>query len=504
MAYLGIDLGTSSVKVLVVDVHGTVLAEAAEAYPTGQPQPGAAEQDPRDWWQAVGTASRRAVACAGVQVDAISLSGQMHGTVCLGAELQLLRPAVIWADTRGAETARRLTAAIGPDRLAVAVGTALAAGFQAVTVAWLREHEPDTWRELRLVLLPKDYLRFRLTGEIAAEPSDAAGTGMLSVADRRWSDVVLNAVGLRVEQLPPLIGSASEAGRLTSEAGAHLGVAKGTPVVAGGGDAPLAALAAGVSDDRSLLATLSSGAQVVAMVDAPVIDQELRLHTFASPLDPAAGEPGWYVMGATMSAGSALRWLRDNVYRDGSPNAIEAMTDEAATCRPGANGLVFAPYLAGERTPHLDSNARGVLLGLTLDHGRAEITRAVMEGVVFAMRDALDVVRQSAPGDRRLVLAGGGARSPLWRQLVADMFEMTVYPSSVADQSAIGAAVLAAAWHQRARASEIGHTWATFDAAVEPQPDGLLTYRELRDIYRRIYQSHRDDFRTLGRLGRSK
>ena len=499
MAYLGIDLGTSSVKVLVVDDGGTVLAEAAGSYPTHSPQPGAAEQDPRDWWQAVGAATRRAVSVADVVIDAIGLSGQMHGTVCVGSDLTPLRPAIIWADTRGAETAGWLTDTIGGERLGKAVGTALAAGFQAVTLAWLRDHETATWSRLRLALLPKDYLRFRLTDEIAAEPSDAASTGMLGVADRRWSEIVLDAIGVRSEQLPPLIGSASEAGRMTAEAAAHLGLPQGLPVIAGGGDAPLAALAAGVSDDRSLLATLSSGAQIIAMVDAPVVDPGLRLHTFATPLDPSRGEPGWYLMGATMVAGLALRWLRDNVYEDQSEHAIEAMTSAAADCKPGAGGLVFAPYLAGERTPHLDPAARGVLLGLTLEHGRAEITRAVMEGVVFAMRDALDVVRESAPGERRLVLAGGGARSLLWRQLVADIFETPAHPSTVADQSAIGAAVLAAAWRNGVKASEIGRTWATFAAPVEPRADAVVIYRELREVYRNLYTAHKDDFGRLAR-----
>jgi xylulokinase len=500
MAYLGIDLGTSSVKVLLVDAGGRVIAEAVETYPILSPQPGAAEQNPGDWWDAAGRATRRVLRESAESIDAIGLSGQMHGAVCLGPDLELLRPAIIWADTRGAGTASQLTDAISRERLGEAVGTTLAAGFQAVTLAWLREHEPAVWTDLRWVLLPKDYLRLRMTGEIASEPSDAASTGMLGVADRQWSRDVLAAIGLPADRVPPLVGSASEAGRLTDEAAAQLGVPHGTPVVAGGGDAPLAALAAGVSDNRSLLATLSSGAQVIAMVDEPIVDAGLRLHTFASPLDPALGEPGWYLMGATMVAGLALRWLRDNVYEDQSEHAIEAMTADAAGCKPGASGLVFAPYLAGERTPHLDPNARGMLIGLTLDHGRAEVTRAVMEGVVFAMRDALDVVRESAPGERRLVLAGGGARSPLWRQLVADIFETPVHPSTVADQSAVGAAVLAAAWHQGARAGEIGRAWATFDDTVEPQPDALETYRELREVYRSLYAAHKDDFATLGRI----
>jgi xylulokinase len=353
---------------------------------------------------------------------------------------------------------------------------------------------------LRLALLPKDYLRFRLTGEIWAEPSDAASTGMLGLADCQWSRDALDAIDLAVERLPPLVGSASEAGRLTTAAAAHLGLSMGTPVVAGGGDAPLAALAAGVSDDRSLLAMLSSGAQVIAMVDTPVVDPGLRLHTFATPLDPARGEPGWYLMGATMAAGLALRWLRDNVYEDRSERSIEALTNAAAACAPGAGGLIFAPYLSGERTPHLDPHARGVLVGLTLGHGRAEITRAVMEGVVFAMRDALDVVQESAPAERRLVLGGGGARNRLWRQLVADVFELLVHPSAVADQSAIGAGVLAAAWHQGAKASEIGRAWATFDDPVEPRADAVKTYRELREVYRHLYATHKDDFERLGRI----
>src|SRR5688572_17834591 len=262
MSYLGIDLGTSSVKVVIADASGTVLGEASVPYPTHHPMPGAAEQDPRDWWKATVEAVRALDVQAG-SITAIGMTGQMHGLVCLNAADEVIRPAIIWADTRGATTARELTSLIGDAQLADLVGSALASGFLGTSVAWMRQHERHSWRSIATVLLPKDYIRFRLTGEKATDPSDAASTGLLNVHDRDWSDPMLEAVGLDRSRAPEIRGSAAVAGELTAEAAVELNLPAGIPVVCGGGDAPVAALACGVADGRSLLATLSSGAQVI-------------------------------------------------------------------------------------------------------------------------------------------------------------------------------------------------------------------------------------------------
>ena len=351
MSYLGIDLGTTSLKAVLVSVSGEVLREGTASYAMQHPYPGAAVQDPEHWWRATRDAVQQIQNGIGAEINAIGLSGQMHGTVCLNSMRQLIRPALIWPDTRGTITAAELTAVVGEMRLSDTIGTPLASGFQGVTVAWLRQHEPTTWRSIATVLLPKDYLRFRLTGEIATDPSDAAGTGMLDVHTRDWSDLMLDTVGLDRGKVPAIRPSAQIAGRLTSEAAEYLGLPVGLPVVTGGGDAPLAALASGVADGRSLLATLSSGAQVIAFTDHPAVDPRLRVHTFAAPLDPTKGEAGWYVMGATMVAGMALSWLKENIFESSSDQAITSMVQRASEISPGSNGLLFAPYLTGERTP---------------------------------------------------------------------------------------------------------------------------------------------------------
>jgi xylulokinase len=310
---------------------------------------------------------------------------------------------------------------------------------------------------------------------------------------------MLEAVGLARNQVPEIRGSADIVGRLTAEAAAELNLTFGTPVVCGGGDAPVAALACGVADGRSLLATLSSGAQVIVFSNVPAIDSALRVHTFASPLDPARNECGWYIMGATMVAGSALHWLRINVLHGGVAD-IGEMVEAASEIGAGADGLIFAPYLDGERTPHFDPRARAVFLGLTSNHDHRHITRAVMEGAVFALLDALDVVRSLTNVDSNAVLAGGGARSPLWRQIVADIFDLPVRPSLVADQSAVGAALLAAASDCNETATVLGTKWARFDTTVEPIAANVARYKELRAIFRDIFPAHAEHFHRLANL----
>ena len=500
MSYLGIDLGTSSVKAVFVDPTGNMLRESSVGYPTNHPAPGAAEQDPADWWRATGDAVR-ALDLGSASVKAIGLTGQMHGLVCLNLVDDVIRPAIIWSDTRGAEIATQLTAVIGETHLAETTGTALASGFLGVSAAWLRAHEPQLWKSIASVLLPKDYVRFRLTAERATDPSDAASTGLLDVHKRAWSAPMLETVGLDPSCMPEIRGSATVAGHLTADAATALRLEPGLPVVCGGGDAPIAALASGVGDGRSLLATLSSGAQVIVFSDTPAVDSRLRVHTFASPLDPAQHECGWYIMGATMVAGSALYWLRDNVFRASEADAITDMLAGAGEVPAGANGLVFAPYLSGERTPHFDPRARAVFMGLTSDHDQRHMTRAVMEGVVFALRDALDVVSGLTDIGDGVVLAGGGARSSLWRQIVADIFDLPVRPSLVADQSAVGAALLAAACDLQMPATALGEQWARFDSTVEPISANVARYGEIRSIFRDIYPTNADYFHRLGDLG---
>jgi xylulokinase len=496
MTYLGIDLGTSSVKVVAVSPTGTVLQVRSVPYATSHPESGAAEQDPDDWWQAVGETVRGLETEIRSQISVIGLSGQMHGTVVLSESRQLLVPAIIWSDVRGAEDSMLLTETLGKPAIADEIGTPLAAGFQAVTLSWLRRTNRATFDSIGYVMLPKDYLRFRLTGELSTEPSDAASTGLLQVHTRDWSDVMLKAVGIERRHLPRIGKSAALSGVLTHEAQAHLGLSRSARVCGGGADVPLAAIASGVTNLGQVMVTLSSGAQATAHVDASSVDFPLRTHTFASALEPDHGECGWYVMGATMACGSALSWFAQSVLGDRSISG-QVLSEMASEVAVGADGLIFVPYLSGERTPHMDPGARGAFIGLTADHDRRHMARAIIEGTTFALADALELVvgLTSEPND--IVVAGGGAKSSIWVQVVADIVNRPVRTSPVADQSAVGAAVVAAAADTGRPVSEVGQSWASFGPDVFPHDEQATTYQNLRRVYQAFYPAFASHFPTL-------
>ncbi|MGH2548138.1 MAG: xylulokinase, partial [Thermomicrobiales bacterium] len=350
------------------------------------------------------------------------MTGQMHGTVLLDGDLNSSGNAIIWSDTRSATTAQALMAEAGPEIIEIA-GSPIAAGFQAATLRWLRDHRPERLKRARVALTPKDYLRFRLTGTIATDPGDTAGTLLGSRLTRDWSPRLLEIAAIRRDFLPDIHPSSEVAGALTGDAAQHLGLTPGIPVVTGAADAAAAALGAGVTGDDQLLITLSTGAQVLVPRSTPDFDVKGRLHTFASALEPSATNAGWYTMGATMVAGMALRWLRDSIFA--GDITYEQMTELATAVPIGSNGLLFLPHMAGERSPRLNPLARGSFIGLTPAHNRADLTRAVLEGVVLSIYDAYlavrEVVNQSA---REIILAGGGARSPLWRSMIADLFDL--------------------------------------------------------------------------------
>lgn len=502
-ALLGIDLGTGSVKALVVDETGRTLGSGSAPYPLRHPHPGWAEQAPEEWWRGAAAAARMALdRAANPPIAAIGLSGQMHGTVLLDSAGRELRPAIIWADTRGAAEAVEITARIGKERLIEIAGSPLAAGFQAASIAWVRRHEPDVWARTRTVLLPKDYLRWRLTGQLVAEPSDASSTLLLDVRTRDWSDAILEAVGVRRAQLPPVMPSTHVGGRLTHEAAADFGLAEGIPVVGGGGDAPLAALAAGVVREEQMALTISSGSQVIVPSPEVRLDVQGRIHSWVSALAEVERAAGWYQMGATMVSGLAMRWLADKVFdlRDRSPD--ETLTRWAAAAPPGAGGLLFLPYLAGERTPHMNPSARGLFLGLSAEHGREHLVRSVMEGAMLAAYDAYDVLRSLGARPVEIVLCGGGAQSPLWRQIAADVYGLPVRPLLTVEQSALGAALLAGAGVGLFDPAEAAQRWARYDDSVEPDAGSHGIYTELLPIYRDAYRKHVADFTALAEIAR--
>lgn len=434
-AILALDLGTSSLKALLVAPDGRVLASSRHPYPTAHPKPGFAEQNPHDWWQA-------AVAAVGTARDtgtiaAITVTGQMHGTVLLDDVWRPLGPAIIWADERSARFAVELTARLGAEQIHRLCGSPLFAGVQAATLAWLRSEEPKRWQHTRHVLLPKDWLAFQLTGTLATEPSDAAGTLLFASERRDWASPILDALALDRDWLPDVIPSGSILGGLNGAAAGQLGLPAKTPVILAGGDAPCGAVAAGATDPNRAVVLLSTGAQVIQAATSYTPDPTGRIHVWPAALP---GPPRWNRMGATLNAGLAVEWVRA-LTRMPTP---EALLDAAARIPAGANGLLFLPYLIGERTPLMDAEARGAFLGLGVAHGPPELARAVVEGITFSLHEALAAVAGGEERPVEIVLGGGLARHPLWSRLLADGLGLPALALAVADLSTYGAAMLAA------------------------------------------------------------
>ncbi len=496
---LAIDLGTSSVKVQVCDSgsDGRLVADASRPYPTRRPQSGYSEQDPADWWQATAEAVRLALTRTETRptdIAAIGITGQMHGTVVVDAALRPLSRAIIWSDQRATPEIDAIGSAVGPDTVIAITGGRLATGYQAVTVRWLTTHRPDLLASATTVLLPKDWLRARLTGVVSTEPSDAGGTGLFDIRRRDWSATMTDAVGLRPDQLPPLLASSDQAGHLAAEAAGVLGLPTSIPVAVGAGDAQAAALGAGVTHAGDLLVTLSTGTQALMPLAAIPETAGGQGQVVCSALSSSSGA-GWAHVAATLNTGSALHWAAAALgFADD-----RALLAAAASVPAGADGVLFVPYLSGERSPWFDAAARGSFVGLSARHTQADLARAVVEGITLAGSLAYAAIRPTgADAPTVITLAGGGARDAAWRQLVADTYGLPVRHSATPDQSARGAAILATAMLIGSDPARIAAAWqpATLD---ETQPDparhrlyqdrqALLadTYLALRPIVARL------------------
>ena len=493
MSLLGIDLGTSSIKCVLTDPPGRVQAVAQREYAIDTPHPGWAEQDPQAWWQACTEATSEAVTGAADEVEAVSFSGQMHGTVLLDAEGRPLRPAIIWADQRSAHQCEQIYEIVGRDQLAAVTCNPVAAGFMAASLMWLKEHESDTLAQTWRVLLPKDYVRYRLCGAIGSEPSDAVSTLLFDTRRRQWADAIIDALGLPQAAFPAITPSHAVVGEVTSEAAEETGLRAGTPVVAGGGDQPAAAIANGAIAPGTLLSTIGTGGQLLTPASTPTYDVALRTHTFCHVVPDR-----WFLMGATLSAGLSLRWLRDRVLGGKERLDYDQLSASAADVPAGAEGLIFLPYLVGERTPHLDPLARGCFVGLTLRHGVGHLARAVMEGVAFAMRDSLQIFRELGLSFDRVIASGGGARSALWRQIQADVYGLPVATVNVEEQAGVGAAMLAGVG--------IG-TYRDFADAIEkvvevtprakPDRERAALYSERHGVFDGLYPKLKETFQAL-------
>ena len=435
---LGIDLGTSGLKAAVLDKNGRLLASAGKEYAIDSPHSGWAEQDPDIWYQAACIAVRHTLSDAGMrpeQVAAVGLAGQMHSLVCADERGAAVRPAILWADQRSALQVDRVNVQLGREKLAACAGNPLATGFALSSWLWLLENEPETIRRTRWLMQPKDFLRFQLTGRIGSEPSDASATLFYDPHKRAWSPALLEIAHLSADQMPPLRASAEICGGLTPQSAADLGLRSGTPVVFGGSDQAVQALGQGIIDPGQVSASIGTGGQWFAPLAQPVHDPLLRLHLFCHVLPSR-----WHLEAAMLTAGLALRWLRDQILPGSS---YVELADAAAGVDAALDGLFFLPYLSGERTPHMDAGATAAFIGLTLRHRRASLTRAVMEGVVFAMRQGLDLLGELGVHPAVVLSSGGSNRHPLWLQLQANIYNLPILPASNPEATARGAALLA-------------------------------------------------------------
>ena len=441
--FLGIDVGTSAIKAILVDVGGEVAAVASTPLVLSTPQPGWAEQHPDAWWEATQVTLRALLGkMPHARVAAVGLTGQMHSSVFLDRSGEVIRPALLWCDGRTTAECVEITERMGGEEgLRDHACNPALEGFTLPKVLWLRNHEPAAWERLGTVLLAKDFVRLRLTGAAACEPSDASGTLMFDTARGGWSDAILGAVGVPRELLPPVGGSAEVLGTVSPAAAALTGLPAGTPVVGGGADNACGAAGVGAVGPGDVVVSWGTSGTVLAPTTEPRVDPGMRVHTFCHVAPDL-----WYLMGVVLSAGGAFSWYRDHLAPElaGREGADLLLNEEAATVRPGAEGVTFLPYLQGERTPHRDASARGAFLGLSLAHRRAHMTRAVLEGISFALRDSVSILRELGVSSDAFLLTGGGARAPFLRSLQAAVYGVPVTTVNREEGPAYGAALLAA------------------------------------------------------------
>ncbi|XGV99196.1 MAG: xylulokinase [Leptolyngbya sp. BL-A-14] len=478
---LGIDLGTGSAKALLLAIDGTVVAEASSPYGVQAPTPGWAETDPAEWWKAVAIAVKTVLQNQDDRVTAIGLSGQMHGVVLTDENGEPLRPAILWADTRSSLELERYRA-LNP-LLQKQLANPITTGMAGATLLWLQTHEPESYRNARWALQPKDWLRFYLTGDVAAEPSDASGTLLYDLNADSWAIDVLDALHLRHDWLPNLVPSTSIAGTLTTTAATTLGLPPGLPVIAGAADTAAAMLGSGLLATGTMQLTVGSGAQIVTPRSQTIADPYSRTHLYCAALPNQ-----WYSLAAIQNAGLALEWVRNLL-----GFSWQQVYAEAFTIVPGCEGLTFLPYLTGERTPHLDPNARGAWVGLGLHHTRSHLMRAALEGVAFAIKQGLEAIVATGVTVPELRLAGGGTLEPVWRQLLADVLQLPLRHVTVSAASARGAAILAGLGSGAYANPQAVLPLANHAPLVMPQsPNAALTdaWERYRSLYPHLHSWH--------------
>lgn len=489
--FLGIDVSTTATKALLMDATGQVAGTAATEYPFETPRPLWSEQHPRLWWEGTQQSIRAVLAQTSVspaQIGGVGLTGQMHGLVLLDENGEVLRPAILWNDQRTQAQCDAIHARLGRERFIQITGNVALTGFTAPKILWVKENEPDVYAKAAHILLPKDYVRYKLTGAFGMDKADGAGTVLMDLRARDWSGEVLSALDIPPAWMPPLYEGPQITGRVTPEAAAATGLQAGTPVMAGGGDQAAQAVGVGAVTEGIVALTLGTSGVVFATANGAFIEPEGRLHAFCHSV------PGkWHLMGVMLSAAGSLRWYRDTF----APGiGFDDLLAPAANIPAGSDGLLFLPYLTGERTPHPDPLARGAFVGLTVRHTLPHLTRAVLEGVAFGLRDSFALMKSSGLGAIHQVrVSGGGAKSPLWRQILADVFGCELVTVNTTEGAAYGAALLAAVG-----AGQYPSVEAACEAAIHltgtttPQPEQVNAYEQAYRLYQGLYPALKPTF----------
>lgn len=501
MAFLlGIDIGTSGTKTVLFDNKGNTVANALAEYPMYQPVIGWAEQDPEDWWKATYITIKKILSISGVdpaEIKSIGLSGQMHGAVLLDKNNNVLRRAIIWCDQRNVAECGQITSLLGREKLLEITANPALTGFTASKIMWIKNNEPQIFEKIKKILLPKDYVRYMLTGEFATEVSDASGMQLVDIPKRKWSTEVLDKLGIEKDWLGDLYESQEVSGKISKYASELTGLRAGTPVVGGAGDQAAGAIGNGVIKTGVISSTIGTSGVVFAFSEKVSIDPKGRVHTFCHAVPNT-----WHVMGVTLGAGLSLKWFRDNFCTEEKRTAELIKVDpyylldlEAEKVVAGCNGLIFLPYLMGERTPHLDPNAKGVFFGLSAKHEKQDLLRAVMEGVVYSLRDCLEVLKEMGVDVKEVRASGGGGKSKVWRQMQADIFGTDITTINSSEGPALGAALLAGVGVGIYKNVE-----EACEAAIQvidrqrPDPQLHAKYGKFYSLYGRLYKSLQQEF----------
>ncbi|MBU0477196.1 xylulokinase [bacterium] len=492
---IGIDIGTTGVKTLLCSNKGEIISSSLAEYSLSHPKPGWAEQDPCDWWKATVESIKSVINEADISkedVKSIGLTGQMHGAVFLDSGNNVLRPAILWCDQRTAAECDDINRIIGKENLINLVSNPALTGFTAPKILWVKKNEPQIYEKTKKILLPKDYIRFRLTGEFAGDVSDASGTLLFDVTNRIWSTTMLEKLDIDKNFMPQVVESSEVTGRITKDVSELTGLFSETIVVGGAGDQAAGAVGCGIVEEGIISSTIGTSGVVFAYADKVKNDPLGRLHTFCHAV------PGkWHVMGVMLAAGGSFKWLRDTL----GENSYQVMTEQALKAPVGSEGLIFLPYLMGERTPHADPDAKAVFFGISPRHTRSHIIRSVMEGVSFGLRDSMEIINELGIPVSEIRASGGGAKSKLWRQIQADVNKEAIYTINVDEGPAFGAALLAMVGAKiYASVPEACRQTIKTIEKTEPIVENTKIYDEYYRLYKNLYKSLKDNFKQCSKL----